>query len=140
MKFDISGDLNPGAWFDIVEDKPEEGRLCLRIIPEGELKKIADQTTKKKVEYKKGQRFEVLNTNDDKYDELFWDYVIEDWETIQDAVGNDIPCNAKNKVALVTGSIDFKRAIDRCLERLKREIEDRNKAIEKNSSSTSNES
>ncbi|MBI9080831.1 MAG: hypothetical protein JEY79_13970 [Pseudodesulfovibrio sp.] len=132
MKFDISGDLNPGAWFDLVEGKPEEGRICLRLANDSIFNEIRKKTVKNKVEYKQRVRHEFQEHDEDKYDELFWDYCIADWENMEDALGNPIKCTAKNKLALVGGSIEFKRILSRCLDQLKKDLAAKIEEVEKN--------
>lgn len=117
MKFDLK-DLNPGAWFDIVDGKPEEGRICLRVANDATLKAIKKQSVKPCVEYKHGQRFEFNKVDEDLSSALLWDYCIVSWESIQDPDGKDIPCDRDSKFILMTGSRQFAKIIGECLKKL----------------------
>ena len=102
MKVNL-GELNPGAWFDL----PGGGRVRVRVAPPAILKQIQSKTTKKKVEYRRGGRFEIVETDDEKADRLLWDYIVVDWQGIEDDSGNAVPCTLDNKVLLMGQSIVF---------------------------------
>lgn len=131
MKFNLK-DPNPGAWFDLVEGKPEEGRICLRQLNHDAARALEKQTTKRQVEYKKGQRFEYTDSDPDLYTELLWDYCILDWQGIEDEKGKPIPCTRENKVVLMRGSLEFQRMVAEGLDRLSADFEERKKALRKN--------
>ena len=128
MKVDLEN-LNPGAWFDL----PGGGRVCVRKAPPAVTKSIEKKTTKRKVEYKRGARYEVFNTDEDMADRMLWDYLIVDWEGINTPAGDPIECTTENKVALMGGSVDFGNAVAEALETLGQEEREREEAQEKNS-------
>jgi hypothetical protein len=132
MRFDLN-ELNPGAWFDVVEGKPEEGRICLRVANGEAIDDIRAQTIKKKVEYRRGQRFETEEVNDKLYSELLWDYTIVGWEGIADAEGKEIPCTRANKSKLMRGSLVFQRIVADNLDKLNEDLIKQQEAEEKNS-------
>lgn len=131
MKFDLN-ELNPGAWFDIVEGKPEEGRICLRVANGEALEEIRARTIKKKVEYKKGRRFEAEEVNGKLQSELLWDYTIVGWENLADAGGKAIPCTKANKAKLMRGSLVFQRIVADCLDKLNDDLLEQQESEEKN--------
>lgn len=131
MKFDLN-ELNPGAWFDIVEGKPKEGRICLRVANGEALEEIRARTIKKKVEYKKGQRFEAEEVNGKLQSELLWDYTIVGWENLADAGGKAIPCTKANKAKLMRGSLVFQRIVADCLDKLNDDLLEQQESEEKN--------
>lgn len=131
MQFDLEN-LNPGAWFDLVEGKPKDGRICLRVCNGKALEAIRAKTVKARVEYRGGQRFEYADIKEDLHSELVWDYCIVDWENIQDAEGNPIPCTRANKVKLMRGSILFSRVVSGALARLADDIQQRAENAAKN--------
>lgn len=102
MKFDLEN-LNPGIWFT----HDEGGKIQVRAIPLEALKKIERQTTKKRVEYKRGQRLEYTDVDDEKQNELIWDYCIISWKNIEDDNGKPIECTKKNKIDLMNKSVVF---------------------------------
>jgi len=120
MKFDMNN-LNPGTWFYFDDEKPEEGRVCLRVCNGEILDQIDRETVSRKVEYRKHQRYETEDVDDKKRDLLMWDYVIVDWENLCDANGKEIPCTAENKAKLMTGSPFFFQFVSDCVDRLNAE-------------------
>lgn len=117
MRFNLE-ELNPGVWIALDEDHPEQGKLCLRVANGEALDEIKKKTHKKRVEIRRGQRFEVEEVNEALYDELLWDYCIVDWEGILDAKGKPIPCTRENKVRLLRGSPLFLQLYIDCIGRL----------------------
>lgn len=115
MKFNMA-ELNPGAWFSFDEQDPDAGRICLRILTTDAREQITKQTTKKCVEYKRGERYEYTEVDDDAYSRLMWDYCIVDWEHLEDEDGKPIECTADNKVKLVKGHPGFAAFLGECLE------------------------
>lgn len=113
MKFDLEN-LNPGTWFD----DGDGGRICLRSLSTEEATAISQKTTKKKVEYKAGQRFAFEETDDDKAFFLLWDTVIIAWEGIESADGKELECNTDNKMKLMKKSPVFARMVRGFLEKL----------------------
>ena len=114
MKFDLKN-LNPGAFFPFDEG---EGGVTIRVANAKILEEIDKKCTKKKVEYKRGQRFETIDDDQKLRSELLWDYVIIDWEGVEDIEGNEIPCNKDNKILLMKESVKFSSFIGKCVEKL----------------------
>jgi len=129
MQFDTD---NQGTWFEYVEGKPKEGRVCLRVCNGEALKKIEKATVKKQVEYKKGQRFEFYEVDEETRAKMIWDYCIPDWENTQDAKGKDIPCTAENKLGLMRKSNAYKALIERFLDKLSAADAKHAEEVEKN--------
>jgi hypothetical protein len=98
MKFDTK---NAGTWFLFNEEDVSEGRICLRICAGKDIDNINKLSKKTTVEYRKGQRFEVQNVNNELYQKLLWDFCIVDWENVQELDGALIPCNAENKIRMM---------------------------------------
>jgi hypothetical protein len=117
MKLNLD-DLNPGSWFYFDDNKPEEGRICLRIMNSDALKEIEAKAVKRKVEYKKGQRYEFSEINNELYEKLRWDYTIVDWENLTDTDGNLLECNADMKMRVVSGDPKFLAFIANCLQQI----------------------
>ncbi len=125
--FDIS-DLNPGMWFEF-----EGGsRVCLRICAGDDLREIRKQSTKKKVEYRSGQRISYTITDDDLENKLLWDFCIVNWENFFDANNTPIHCNTDTKSLLMGKSIKFGRFVSECLETLTTVEEESKEKSEKN--------
>ena len=112
--WDITGDLNPGTWFDLEGG----GKVCLRVCNGDTLRELKKKTTKKRVEYKTGQRFQVEDTDDDAMSALIWDYCIVNWENFFDKNGVPIPCNKDTKNKLMGQSLVFSRFIGEKLDEL----------------------
>ena len=127
MKFDLN-DLNPPTWFT----HEQGGQIAVRAIPINITKKIERDTTKKKVEFKRGQRFEVLNVDDEKQNEMMWDYAIVDWKKITDDKGAPLECTKKNKVALMNGSVLFATWFAECFEIVSDQFQREKEISEKN--------
>jgi hypothetical protein len=105
--------LNPGTWFDF----DDGGRVCLRVCDTDTFRSIRKKITKKKVEYKQGQRHVFDDTDEDLQTELMWEYCIVDWANFKDKNGIDIPCNSDMKKLLMGKSIKFSRfVLDKFLE------------------------
>ncbi len=132
MKFNLD-DLNPAAWFDIPDDV-DGGRVQLRVCTGGDLEDIIKKTTRKKVEYKRGQRFEYIEADDQRHQELLWDFCIVSWKNIFDANGKKIPCTKENKLLLMKHSIAFANFIGKCIEQLNSDTAELKSVAEKNSS------
>lgn len=130
MIFDVNN-LNPGVWFD-----KEDMKIKLRLCAGDDLRKIDKQTTKKQVEYKRGQRFEYVDINEDLRNEVIWDFCIVEWKNVMDKHGNEIPCTRANKVLLMGQSIAFASFVGDCLEKLTKDEEKRIEEEHENLSST----
>lgn len=113
MQFDLD-DLNPGTWFDL----PEGGRICLRTLSAEQAAVIQKAAIKKKVEYKKGQRFEFDTVDDDKLGEMSYDMTILGWEGIESADGKEISCTPEMKFKLMQKSPKFAKTVRVFMEKL----------------------
>lgn len=106
---------NKGTWFYFDEDNEKNGGICLRALPSEEAQKIARRTTKQKVEYKKGQRYEYSKIDDELNISLILDYCIVDWANVS-ANGAELECNTQNKKELLSKSISFSNFVTEKLE------------------------
>ena len=138
-KFSLK-DPNPGVWFKFNDEDPESGEICIRPVNAEKRAEIQKRTVKRKVEYKHGQRFEYVETDDDKFSEMLWDYVISDWTRLEDDDGKPIQCNTENKLFLMMNNVGFSQFVAVCTEKVNKGIEERFKATEKNSLSGSSDS
>ncbi len=125
-------DPNPGIWVNVDDKKPEEGRICLRVMNDDKLKELERNHTKPKKELFKGRIHESVETDWDSRDRDFWDYVIVDWEGIEAEDGNEIPCKAENKFFLMRKNPDFSTFISEMLDKLREQKAERKEAAEKN--------
>jgi hypothetical protein len=125
-------DPNPGVWFSFDERDPDAGRICVRVINMAKREEIRKATTKKRVEYKNGGRFEVLDFDEDKFSEMLWDYLIADWERLEDDAGIAIECTKENKIKLVREHVGFQAFVNVCIEKINADIEPKQGAILKN--------
>lgn len=102
---------NVGTWFDVPND-PDNARVCLRAATMGVIKEIHKKTSSKKTEYKKFgrranyQRFEYDDPDEDKREQLLWDYCIVDWEGFFDTDA-EMECSTANKIKLMNESAEF---------------------------------
>jgi len=128
MKFDLN-ELNPGMWFEYEDGSfSVQVRLCAGV----DLERIFKATEKKRVEYKRGGRFEYFDIDHDKRDELMWDFCIMDWNRIEDGKGKELPCTTENKLLLMKGSVLFSEFIADCLEKARDAVQDAKDGQEKN--------
>jgi hypothetical protein len=134
MRFNLD-DLNPAAWFDVPDDS-DNGRVQIRTCAGSDLEAIAKESTRKRVEYKKSQRFEFVDTDEDKYQRLLWDHCLVDWKNIFDGAGKKIPCTTDNKLLLMKNSISFANLIGDCLETINEDSRIFTEVAEKNSKSS----
>ena len=95
MYFD-SGNVSTKFYFD--ENNKKAGYIEMRLMGVETLREINKRTTKKRIEYKRGQRFEVDDKNEDLENELIWDYCITGWDNLVDAEGKVEKCTKENKV------------------------------------------
>lgn len=135
MKFNLD-DLNPAAWFD---HPTENGRIQVRALSVEELQKINKKTTRTKIEYRRGQRFEVEIVDQEENQNLTWDYCITDWENILDQDENPMPCTLENKKLLMRKAPKFAGWVTDCLNQLGEDNSQRQEEAEKNSLSSQNE-
>ena len=128
MKFNLD-DLNPPAWFD---HPHTDGRICLRVASATDLERIRKKTIKKRVEYKRGQRFEVEHVDEELQTALTWQWCIVDWEGLYDYNHDEIPCTDENKVLLMLNSPPFSKWVVDCLDVLNDDNVEREASAEKN--------
>lgn len=132
-------DPNPGVWFKFDQDDPDSGEISIRAVNQRKRREIQRKCIKNRVEYKHGQRFEVQDTDDDAFSEMLWDYIIADWNKLEDDDGKPIECTTENKLILMAENVGFQQFVNACLFKLTEEYEERAEAIEKNSSGGSSE-
>ena len=137
-KFSIK-DPNPGVWFKFDQNDPDSGEIAIRAVNQRKRREIQRKCIKNRVEYKHGQRFEVQDTNDDLFSEMLWDYIISDWNKLEDDDGNPIECTTENKLMLMAENVGFQQFVNACLLKLTEEYEDMAETIEKNSLSGSSD-
>lgn len=129
-------DLNPGTWFDY---EPYVSRVCIRRVTQEDLQNIRKQCIEEIREYKQTRKHGPYHiVKDEKVDEiklneLLCDHTIVDWEGFRNPDGSEIECTLENKVKLMGKSPDFYSFVDKCVEILDTEAEERAKAVEKNS-------
>jgi len=107
-------ELNPGVVFDFENG----GTVTLRVCAGDDFRHIRKQTSKKKVEYKNGQRFQVEIIDEDLENQLLWDFCIIGWENFFDGSGSPILCTRENKILLMGKSIKFSRFVLDCLNKI----------------------
>lgn len=133
-------DPNPGVWFVFDEKDPDTGRIRIRSINREQLDEIRKKCVKKKVEYKHGQRFEYVETNEDLHSRMWWDYIIAEWEKLEDDDGTPLECDTDTKVFLMKNNVGFAAFVNQCFEKLNDEEENRVARLKKTSSNGSSES
>ena len=131
MKFDLN-ELNPGVFFSFDENEDGEGGVTIRLANGKTLDEINKACIKKKVEFRRGQRHEVIIDNDELRSKMLWEYVIIDWKGLYDQDGKEIPCTKENKIMLMQGSVKFSSFIGNCVEKLTEETEAYEGNLEKN--------
>ena len=133
MKLNLEN-LNPGVFFPFDEDDEEsKDGVTIRLANGDILDQINKKCTKKKVEFRRGQRYEVIEEDEDRRSTLLWDYVILDWKGLQDdKTGEDIPCTKENKVRLMKGSVKFASFVGNIVEKLTEDTDLYNEELEKN--------
>ena len=129
MYFD-SGNISTKFYFD--ESNKKAGYVELRIMNAEILKSINKRTIKKRIEYKRGQRFEVEDINEDLQSELVWDYCITDWNNLVDDKGKAVPCNKENKIMYMTKAPKFMVFVNKCMSELEDGLHDLQADLEKN--------
>jgi hypothetical protein len=128
MEFDLD-ELNPAAEFPY-----EDGSaVSLRVCPSDVVRDI-ERKYPPRVEYRDGNRFEYVPIEtQNKRSEDIWDYCIVDWKGVNDKKAKaPMPCDRKNKIRLMGGSVKFARFVASCLEKLRAESDVRAEALEKN--------
>lgn len=133
MRIDTEN-LNPGVFFPFTEEEDDDdpGGITIRLANGEVLDAINKKCTKKRVEFRRGQRFEVIDEDDKRRSELLWDYVIIDWKGLDDMDGNPIPCTKDSKISLMRRSVRVAAFVGNCIEKLTDESELYEEALEKN--------
>ena len=108
-------DPNPGIWFKFDEDDPNTGEICIRAVNQKKRQDIQKKTQRKKVEFKHGGRFEVIDQNEELFMEMLWDYTIADWKGLLDDDGKPIECNTENKLYLMQNHVGFATFVGECI-------------------------
>lgn len=129
MKFDLEN-LNPGTFFQFSDGS--EGGVTIRLASAEILSEIEKKCVKKRYEWKRNQRFEVVDEDDDKRSSMLWNYVIVDWEGVTDTNDKEIPCNRETKRLLMQNSTKFSTFVGKCISKLNDEMEDYEEELEKN--------
>lgn len=133
MRFDTQ---NAGTWFYFNEQDESKGGVCLRICAGADVRRIDEQSSKPKVEYKRGNRFAWKQVNDKQYDALLWDFCIVDWDQVENEKGDLLGCTKEHKTFLMDNSVDFAMFVGKHMEELTLLEEQEKKETEKNSSSS----
>jgi len=133
MKLNLEN-LNPGVFFPFDEDDEEsKDGVTIRLANGDILDQINKKCTKKTVQFRRGQRHEVIEEDEDRRSILLWDYVILGWSgLVDDKTGDDIPCTKDNKVLLMKGSVKFASFIGNAVEKLTEDSDLYNEVLEKN--------
>lgn len=130
MDFDLDN-LNPATRFYLNDDKQEDGWIELRVCNAQKLAEFKEKTTKVRPEYRRGVRHEVVNHDEVQFQNLFFDYVITEWDGLTDK-GEPIDCTKENKIKLVNGSVWFLNFVNEKLEVLNDRLMTIEKDAEKN--------
>ncbi|MHC4265972.1 MAG: hypothetical protein ACYSUK_08575 [Planctomycetota bacterium] len=134
MPIDIKGLNKPSRFYWPGSD---DEWVELRHINLSEIKKIRRTTVTRRAEYhqtdkdSKPFRYEVEDTDEDRADELLWDYQIVDWNLV-DPDGKKIKCDKKNKLLLMGNSAEFVSFVVDNLNRLASDEKERQEKSEKN--------
>jgi hypothetical protein len=131
MRFNMQ-DLNPPTRFLFDESDPDGGWIEIRRCNGDALDSIREKTIKRRVEFRRGQRFEVTDVDDRLYSEMVWDYSITGWNGLEDENGVPIPCSKETKAALMRGSLKFSEMVSGFLDKLDDAEAERKEEFEKN--------
>ncbi len=97
MIFDEAKDYTEGVWCDY----DEKVSVKVRPMTRAKLRELKQQATQKK----KG--FRLPQFENELFERLSYDYLIEDWKGIVTPKGEPVPCTEKNKVAVCNVFIPF---------------------------------
>jgi len=117
MKFDLEN-LNPATRFYFDEDDPNGGWIELRPCNGEALADIRKKTEVQKAEYRRGQRIQYVEADEDAQQSEIWSYSIVDWGDIVSGDGEQIECTNENKNLLMRGSVLFASKITGFLKQL----------------------
>lgn len=133
MPFNLD-ELNPSAKFYYNDTEWVE----LRLPPISKIKEFRRQCFKTKAEYYrpknfKGKpfRYEVEDVDDEKLNELLWDFQIVNWH-LEDDKGRTITCDKDNKLLLMGNSAEFAEFVVDSLNQLSEDNRKRREQSEKN--------
>lgn len=115
MNFSID---NPFVTFFFNEKDDSDGFIEIRTLNAAKAKEISRKTTKKKVEFKRGQRYEVEVIDEPLREKLTWDYCIGNWGQVNDDDGREYENTAENKVKLMNNSNVFATYVAECMEKV----------------------
>ncbi len=132
MRVDLDN-LNPGVFFPFEDDK-DEGGVTIRLASGEAIAKIDKKCIKKRTEWRRSQRHEIVEDDNELRSRMLWSYVIVSWKGLYDSDGKEIPCTDVNKVKLMLGSVKFAAFVGSCVEKLTEESELYDEELEKNSS------
>ena len=132
MPFNLKSLTAPSRFFWPGSDEWIE----LRNVTLAEFKAIRKQTVTKRAEYhqinnEKPFRYDVEDTDEDKADELLWDYQIAAWNIVDDN-GKKIKCTKENKLLLMGNSSEFVTFVVKNLNQLAKDDAARQEKSEKN--------
>ena len=97
-----------------------------------DINKIEKRTVTNRVEYKRGQRFEITERNEILYNEMLWNHCIVEWKNVEDEEGKELECNKENKAKLMGSSIAFANFVANSLEKMTETEMELRSAQEKN--------
>lgn len=95
-----------------------------------ELQKLATSTT---FEFINGRRTTVKKVDDEKFNDLLQEHIIEDWKGFKDQDGNDIPCTPKTKTAIMDYLHEFRLFVVMAGNELEQYRQEQQEEAEKNS-------
>lgn len=108
-------DLNPGIFFLWPSSDPKEkGGITVRSLTDSKHREILKQTTSVDTEYIDGKPVEKKVFDEDKYNELMYDYCIVSWTGLEDD-GKPVPCTAKIKMKLMREHAVFPTIVNTCI-------------------------
>jgi len=125
-------DPNPGVWFKFDDTDPESGEICIRAMNNEQRKKVQKVCNKKRVEYKHGGRWDIIDPDEDRFSEMLWDYCIVEWRDLTEDDGTPYTCDSETKTRLMQTNVGFAQFVGKCLELLGEQEEERVARIEKN--------
>lgn len=92
-------------FFNNVDEK--DGWIDLRALSLDKSKEIRKKTIKKRIEFKRGQRFEVEDVNTALRDKETFDYCIGEWSKVEDDKGQEYENTLESKLTLMAHSVPF---------------------------------
>lgn len=121
-EFDLDN-LNPGHKFTFGDPK-DETWVSIRICAGDDYRIIQKECSKKKAEIitsgVRPQRLTYDDIDEDKLNEMIWDFCIVDWGGFVDKFGNPVPCTRENKKKLMGGSVKFAAFVAKKLDELRK--------------------